>query len=133
MFRMALILLGSGIVSILLILFSSFSGSKRSDEAIAQIFKKRENKINNIENELVETIKENSPSIEKIEFLRELYPAGTILTLLDVTRGAKLLTDVKVCVTKVDDYGQIHCKLEEGDLLTLNPETDIFQLLNTLE
>ncbi|MDF2589545.1 MAG: hypothetical protein K0S41_3386 [Anaerocolumna sp.] len=129
MIRVALILLGSSVVSVLLIIFSSFSTAKRSDEAIEQMLRKRRSKLNK-ENESGEPNNDSLPSIEKIEFLREMYPVGTMLNLMDVTRGAKLLTDIRVSVTKVDEFGLIHCKLEDGDMVTLNPETDIFQLMN---
>lgn len=80
------------------------------------------------ENELDEKI---DHSKNKVTRLREEYPVGTVVQLLDDMSGEIGMPEgLKGTVTYVDDIGNIQVEWENGRNLSIIPEQDSFKKIN---
>jgi len=65
---------------------------------------------------------------ESINELKEKYPAGTRLVIDSMVDKYPIEPGTAGTVRKVDDFGQIHMKWDNGRVLSIIPETDTFHL-----
>ncbi len=62
---------------------------------------------------------------DQIEYLKKIYKTGNRVEL-EKMMGERLPSGLKGTVIDVDDIGQIHVKWDNGSMLALNYEEDIF-------
>lgn len=70
------------------------------------------------------------PNRSKVAWLREQYPAGTRLELIDMDDVYAPPSGTKGTVKCVDDAGQIMVRWDTGSGLSLIPGVDHFKIVN---
>ena len=69
------------------------------------------------------------PSRAEIERLREEYPAGTVVELVEMQDSQAPPAGTLGTVWGVDDAGSILCRWQNGSSLSLIPEVDDFRIV----
>ena len=69
------------------------------------------------------------PSREQIERLRKMYPAGTVVELVEMQDSQAPPIGTLGTVWGVDDAGNILCRWQNGSSLSLIPEVDDFRII----
>lgn len=68
-------------------------------------------------------------SREQVETLKNLYTVGTRIRLALMVGEPQMISGMEGTVTGVDDMGQIHMRWDNGGSLAINPELDIYEVI----
>jgi hypothetical protein len=68
-------------------------------------------------------------NMRKVEKIKSTYQPGTRIKLEEMAGEPDMPWGLTGIVQAVDDIGQIHMKWDNGRSLALNPDIDIFQII----